>query len=137
MDTIGLFDYLVKDVGGPRDLSHFLGTAFLGRHLLETANLGLDIQLMGDKKLVEERSSGARQNWEKRSMGVPEVEHQHYNFTFLSFNLTIPGCGHQQPLQLCGEGRGWSQGPLSLLGDYYLWPRQPADGGEEAGGGEE
>ena len=131
MDTIGLFDYLVKDVGGPRDLSHFLGTAFLGRHLLETANLGLDIQLMGEKKLM------SKQVEKKRSMGVPEVEHQHYNFTFLSFNLTIPGCGHQQPLQLRGEGRGWSQGPLSLLGDYYLWPRQPADGGEEAGGGEE
>ena len=131
MDTIGLFDYMVKDVGGPRDLSHFLGTAFLGRHLLETANLGLDIQLMGEKKLM------SKQVEKKRSMGVPEVEHQHYNFTFLSFNLTIPGCGLQQPLQLRGEGRGRSQGPLSLLGDYYLWPRQPADGGEEAGGGEE
>ena len=131
MDTIGLFDYVVKDVGGPRDLSHFLGTAFLGRHLLETANLGLDIQLMGEKKLM------SKQVEKKRSMGVPEVEHQHYNFTILTFNLTIPGCGHQQPLQLRGEGRGWSQGPLSLLGDYYLWPRQPADGGEEAGGGEE
>ena len=131
MDTIGLFDYMVKDVGGPRDLSHFLGTAFLGRHLLETANLGLDIQLMGEKKLM------SKQVEKKRSMGVPEVEHQHYNFTILTFNLTIPGCGHYQPLQLRGEGRGWSQGPLSLLGDYYLWPRQPADGGEEAGGGEE
>ena len=129
MDTIGLFDYLVKDVGGPRDLSHFLGTAFLGRHLLETANLGLDIQLMGEKKLM------SKQVEKKRSMGVPEVEH--YNFTILTFNLTIPGCGHHQPLQLRGEGRGWSQGPLSLLGDYYLWPRQPADGGEETGGGEE
>ena len=131
MDTIGLFDYMVKDVGGPRDLSHFLGTAFLGRHLLETANLGLDIQLMGEKKLM------SKQVEKKRSMDVPEVEHQHYNFTILTFNLTIPGCGHHQPLQLRGEGRGWSQGPLSLLGDYYLWPRQPADGGEEAGGGEE
>ena len=131
MDTIGLFDYVVKDVGGPRDLSHFLGTAFLGRHLLETANLGLDIQQMGEKKLM------SKQVEKKRSMGEPEVEHQHYNFTILTFNLTIPGCGHHQPLQLRGEGRGWSQGPLSLLGDYYLWPRQPADGGEEAGGGEE
>ena len=131
MDTIGLFDYMVKDVGGPRDLSHFLGTAFLGRHLLETATFGLDIQQMGDKKLM------SKQVEKKRSMDVPEVEHQHYNFTILTFNLTIPGCGHHQPLQLRGEGRGWSQGPLSLLGDYYLWPRQPADGGEEAGGGEE
>ena len=47
MDTIGLFDYMVKDVGGPRDLSHFLGTA----------TLGLDIQQMGEKRQVEERSS--------------------------------------------------------------------------------
>ena len=80
MDTIGLFDYLVKDVGGPRDLSHFLGTAFLGRHLLETANLGLDIQLMGEKKLM------SKQVEKKRSMGVPEVEHQPNNLTFLTLN---------------------------------------------------
>ena len=57
MDTIGLFDYMVKDVGGPRDLSHFLGTA----------TLGLDIQQMGEEKQVSKQAE------EKRSMGVPEV----------------------------------------------------------------
>ena len=47
MDTNSLFNYAVKDVGGPRDLSHFLGTT----------TFGLDNQQMGEKKQVEERSS--------------------------------------------------------------------------------
>ena len=70
MDSNSLFNYVVKDVGGPRDLSHFLGTA----------TLGLDIQQMGEEKQVSKQAE------EKRSMGVPEVEHQPNNFTFLRLN---------------------------------------------------
>ena len=50
MDTIGLFDYMVKDVGGPRDLSHFLGTT----------TFGLDNQQMGEERQVEEVADGSK-----------------------------------------------------------------------------